>query len=198
MKLKRDPDFEDRPSGAGPPLVIVPAEPLQEQSPAASIEGTDDSTGDLYRRYYPLLAYLASQRFRVPEDDVKPLVHEVFVSYLRDRSRVTDPRAWLVGATCNRCRFYWRTRGRHTATVSEFDEAEITCDPADVAARVDLAAALRRLSPRCREVLRLRFEEDYSSAALAEHFDTTPDYAKKMVYRCAAEIREMLAGHRRR
>ncbi|MGH9419428.1 MAG: sigma factor-like helix-turn-helix DNA-binding protein [Thermoanaerobaculia bacterium] len=52
---------------------------------------------------------------------------------------------------------------------------------------------LRRLPRRCREVLHLRFFEEYSSEEIATHFATTIQYARKMVYRCVCAAHLVLA-----
>ena len=158
--------------------------------------GDDDEISLAYQSYYPLLSFLAAHRFRIPEDEVRPLIHEVFVALLRNRAKVEDVKAWLVGAMCNRCRFYWRSKGREDLAMQVIaDQPSSFVD--DLALRLDVVEALRRMAPRCREVLHLRFVEALSSAEIAAHFATTVDYARKLVYRCALSARSALRGLRR-
>src|SRR5688500_8004190 len=107
-------------------------------APAPALAAAEDPVAEAYRTHYPLLSYLATQRFRLPEQDVQAVIHEVFAAFLRDRAWVIDVRGWLVGAMCNRCRLYWRSRGREGAAFYPI-EPEQTWTPFDVAARVDLA-----------------------------------------------------------
>jgi RNA polymerase sigma factor (sigma-70 family) len=135
----------------------------------------------VYEQHRDLLEYLARRRFRIPMQDAQPLVHDAFVSYLRHRSRVQDERAWLVGAMYNLCRDYWSRRGDGpAAAVAVPPKAVID----DVCARVDAASVLARLSERCREVLRRRFVEGYSTNELASWLATTVANAKVIVHRC--------------
>ena len=176
-----------------PQRPVVPAE--EHVSDHIGSVPEDDVTA-AYRTHYPLLAYLARRRFDIPPEEVEAMVHEVFVAFLRNRTKVVDVRAWLVGAISNRCRLYWRSKGREDAAMRRFeDSACIT--PENIAAQVDLAAALRQLNPRCREVLWFRFVESLSSADIAARYGTTAGYARKLVYRCATTARQLLGGGRR-
>jgi RNA polymerase sigma factor (sigma-70 family) len=152
-----------------------------------------------YRAHYGVLEYVVVQRFRIPDADVRPLIHDVFVSYIRNRPRIRDPRAWLLGAAFNSSKQYWRGRGREENLSWPQTVGGIAAVADDVATRVDVSTVLRRLPRRCREVLRLRFYEEYSSEELARHFATTVGYARKMVHRCVLNARAMferMAGDR--
>jgi RNA polymerase sigma factor (sigma-70 family) len=143
-----------------------------------------------YHEHYRVLEYVAVQKFRVPDEDVRGLIHEVFVAFIKAGQKVYDERAWLVGAMCNHCRLYWRAHGRDAGALPLDEEG--ACDADDVAKRVDVSTMLRRLPRRCREVLHLRFFEEYSSEEIANHFATTIQYARKMVYRCVCAARLVL------
>lgn len=150
----------------------------------------DDEVSAAYRGLYPLLAYLAGRRFQIPADEVQPIVHEVFVAFLRNKDSVHDVRRWLVGATSNRCRLYWRSRGREIAALRDVENLD--AHPDAVLIRIDLQDALRRMSPRCREIVRLRFVDHYTSADIAAFYKTTVGYARKLVAKCAAAARALL------
>jgi RNA polymerase sigma factor (sigma-70 family) len=151
----------------------------------------DDEVSAAYRAHYPLLAYLACRRFQVPADDVRPIVHEVFVTFLRKKETVLDVRGWLVGAISNRCRLYWRSRGRELAALRDVDVTDAV-RPDAVLIRIDVSTALRRMTPRCREILRLRYVDFRSSADIARYYHTTVGYARKLVAKCAATARTLL------
>lgn len=51
------------------------------------------------RKHYEVLEYVITQRFHIPQDDAGGLIHEVFLAFIRNRSRISDERTWLVGAT---------------------------------------------------------------------------------------------------
>lgn len=160
-----------------------------DTSPAAP----GDEIAATYRAYYTLLEYVAVQKFGVPDVDAADIIHEVVLAYIRGRARIHDERAWLVGAMCNACRGYRRARVHdedRRAGQTEV-EGELICAPDDVAQRVDVSSLLRRIPRRCRELLRLRFCEEYSSEELATHYATTINYARKMVYRCVSAARRV-------
>ncbi len=153
-----------------------------------------------YDAHYGVLEYVVVQRFGIPDADVRPLIHDVFVSYIRNRPRIRDARAWLLGATFNSARLYWRGRGRQEDFSWPLTADGIAAVADDVATRLDVSTVLRRLPRRCRDVLRLRFYEEYSSEELARHFAATVGYARKMVHRCilnARAIFDRIAGVRR-
>jgi RNA polymerase sigma factor (sigma-70 family) len=151
----------------------------------------DAQVAAAYHEHYRVLEYIAVQKFSVPDEDVRGVIHEVFVAFIKARKKVYDERAWLVGAMCNHCRLYWRAHGRDAGALPLDEEGE--CDAEDVVKRIDVSAVLRRLAPRCREVLHLRFFEEYSSEEIATHYATTIQYARKMVYRCVCAARIVLA-----
>ncbi len=155
-----------------------------------SLLDVDTQVTAAYHEHYRVLEYVAVQKFRIPDEDVRGLIHEVFVAFIKARNKVYDERAWLVGAMCNHCRLYWRAHGRDAGALP-LDE-ERACDAEDVARRVDVSTVLRRLPQRCREILHLRFFEEYSSEEIANHFATTVQYARKMVYRCVCAARLVL------
>ncbi|HEY2091281.1 MAG TPA: sigma-70 family RNA polymerase sigma factor [Thermoanaerobaculia bacterium] len=165
---------------------------MPDPTQPSPLPAAGEATHDAYEAHYELLEYIAVQKFHVPDADVRPLIHDIFVAYMRNRARIQKPRAWLVGAAFNSCRLYWRERGREDEMCHGSSE---TCDVAaaadDVAARVDLGTVLRRLPRQCREVLHLRFFEEYSSEEIARHFATTVGYARKMVHRCVLSAREL-------
>lgn len=188
-------------------LGILPSVPAlaRKRAPMTHSAGSpqpdpEGAIADAYRAHYGLLEFVAIQKFRVPEADAADVIHEVVVAFIRSRPRIFDERAWLVGAACNASRLYWREQGRDHAIVETDNDVEAACAPEDVVQRVDVKTMLRRLPRRCREVLRLRFFEEYSSQEMATHFETTIDYARKMVYRCVGAARSLLvhAGRGRR
>src|SRR5882724_2753451 len=67
-----------------------------------------DRVADAYQEYYPLLRFIARQRFKIPAADIRPLIHDVFVSFMRHEKTVNDDRRWLAAAVSNACRNYWR------------------------------------------------------------------------------------------
>ncbi|MGH9419944.1 MAG: hypothetical protein ACRD3J_08225, partial [Thermoanaerobaculia bacterium] len=101
----------------------------------------DAQVAAAYKEHYRVLEYIAVQKFRVPGEDVRGLIHEVFVAFIRGRKKVYDERAWLVGAMCNHCRLYWRARGRDAGALPLEEKGAF--DAEDVTKRVDVSTVLR-------------------------------------------------------
>jgi RNA polymerase sigma factor (sigma-70 family) len=160
------------------------SQPLEPEAPG-------DAIAAAYRVHCGVLEYIAARKFHVPDDDVRGLIHDVFLAFIRNRARIEDERSWLVGAMCIECRLYWRARGRDEVLCDLDENAEPAALARDLSARVDASNVLRHLPRRCRELLRLRFFEEFSSAEIARHYATTVDYARKLVYRCMLNARSI-------
>ncbi len=179
------------------PAAILAAFPPTVMADIADSSERADRLAGIYEDHYPLLRALASRRFRIPEEDVRNLVHEVFVSFIRHEPRIRDVRAWLIGAVWQASRRYLDQAGRHEpADFSEF--ADPTPLPDILNARADVALALRDLGDRCREVIRLRFIEGLDFDELAVRFSITPASAKLRLARCMKRARIALRAIRGR
>jgi hypothetical protein len=63
---------------------------------------------DRYRRYKPLLRYIAVRKFRVPEADAEPLIREALIAVHERGGAVDNFEKSLVAAIRNVARQYWR------------------------------------------------------------------------------------------
>jgi RNA polymerase sigma factor (sigma-70 family) len=153
-----------------------------------------DRIAAAYDAHYDVLRFIASQKFNVPAADVRPLLHDVFVSYIRHSAGVSDDRSWLVTTTRNACRNYWRDR-KPTEPIPEtlLDPHQLADD---VGARVDVARLLRRLPQRCRMVLWLRYVDGVGPEEIAHRCaaSDSPGYGRQLVHRCLRAARQALAS----
>lgn len=149
----------------------------------------DDQQFELvYERYFDLLVQIAVFKFQVPDSEAETLVHDVLISYLRKRSDVIELRSWLVGAICHASRHYWRLNGRIMDADPAYELDRV--DPASL--RIldslpdQLAAreALECLSPRCQEVLRMRYFDGCTVPEIAQTLGVTTKGAQKLITRC--------------
>lgn len=152
-----------------------------------------DRIAAIYDAEGELLQGLA-MRYGVPADDAEVIVHEVFLSFIRNESRVQNARTWLIGAVCKASKKYWEVRGRRVADVLPEDLAGTTPDHVS---RVDTQAAMAQLGERCRDAIHLRYLEGYTPEELATHFATTTGYAKLILARCLRKLRELLGATRK-
>jgi len=105
-----------------------------------------------YEALLPLLLRHAVGRFDVPFEDAEDIAHEAVLSYLGKINDIRDPRQYLIAATSNGCRTYWR---KQTREAGEPLPEERGATPPYIAI-ITVHRVLAALPPREREVLVLR------------------------------------------
>ena len=148
-----------------------------------------------YELHRDVLEFVAARKFRVPASDVLPLIHDVFVAYMRHAAVIDDDKRWLVAATKNACLNYWRnTKGTEPVLDETLLDTRRLAD--HVTACVDVSRVLRRVPKNCRDVLWLRFVEDVSPAEIARRCAASDSagYGRQLVHRCLRAARVALAS----
>jgi RNA polymerase sigma factor (sigma-70 family) len=154
----------------------------------------------LYAEQSDFLFSVAVRKFRVPESEADALVHEVFLSYLKHADEVREVRSWLLGAICHASRYYWRSHGRTVLVEEQFDRIDpkslniLEGLPDQLAAREALAC----LTPRCQNVLRLRYFDGCSIAEIATSLGLTAKYTQKLVTKCLRRAERMYKAKEKR
>ena len=137
--------------------------------------------------------------FRIPEQDAEDLLQQSFLVLLHKRHEVRDAERWYLGVLRNHCRRYWQ--GRRNALYTSVDDAVLERlaepvapdqDHSDV--RRDLDAALGRVPPRCRQLLRLRYEQGFRPVEAAQHLGYRASSAYKILQRCIASLTTCLTS----
>jgi RNA polymerase sigma factor (sigma-70 family) len=149
-----------------------------------------------YDAHYEALQYIAARKFRVPSADVRPLIHDVFVAYMRKVTAIGDDRGWLITATKNACLNYWRDQ-KPGSPLPEESLLDTRALRDHVAVRHDLVTILRRVPRHCREVLWRRFVDDAKPGDIAADLSRKPSSGRQIVFRCMEAAREALAAIRR-
>ena len=155
-----------------------------------------ERTAAAYHAHYDVLRFIAAQKFRVPPADIQPLIHDVFVAYMRYVARIRDDRGWLIIATKHACLNYWRD-AKPGSPLPEEGLPDTSALRDDVAIRLDLARILRRVPKRCREVLWRRYVDGAKPGDIAAAFSKKPSSGRQLVHRCLRAAREALASIRR-
>jgi RNA polymerase sigma-70 factor, ECF subfamily len=109
---------------------------------------------------------------------------------LREPDRL---RPWLVTITANEARQAVRRQRRHG--VVEIEVADVGSqqhDPSLRAARIDLAAALRRLSPEDRSLLALRHVSGFDATEIGRAMGLSASGVRSRLARAAARLRSEL------
>ncbi|HEV2721209.1 MAG TPA: sigma-70 family RNA polymerase sigma factor [Thermoanaerobaculia bacterium] len=156
---------------------------------------TRERVAAAYDAHYDVLRYIAARRFRVPPTDIRPLIHDVFVAFIRHSAAIGDERSWLVAAVSNACRNYWRDK-KPTEALPEITDTAQMAD--DVGARVDVFRLLSRVPTRCRAVLWLRYVDGLSAEEIAGRCASSQSggYGRQLIHRCLRAVREALAAIR--
>jgi len=154
-----------------------------------------DRAAAAYDAHYEAMRFIAAQKFGVPLADVRPLIHDVFLAYLRHAAVIGDDRGWLVTATKNACMNYWRDKKQSEPL------PDVLVDPGtlagDVDTRLDLARVFRRLPKHCRGVLWRRYVDGADPSEIALELSKKRTYGRQIIHRCLRAAREALASIRR-
>jgi RNA polymerase sigma-70 factor (ECF subfamily) len=156
---------------------------------AAARRGDRGAFSRLYERYGPVVhgALVA----RVPPDEARDLVQDVFVIALRrlDSLRADESvGGWLLAIARARAADYWRA----TKPRGELPEASASDPPRVEAAQV--FAALRDLPDAYREVLAMRLVEGLSGPEIAARTGLQPGSVRVNLHRGLKLLREKLGG----
>jgi RNA polymerase sigma factor (sigma-70 family) len=172
-----------------------------DRGPAACMQGlpvsAGTSAGQVYLEHAVVMRRVAMRKFRVPAEDAEALVHDVFINYIAStRSVRTDLRAYLVGAICNACRNYWRSRnsegrvfdGEGLAVAEVLSEKDLF---EGVARNLMVASTLARLGKRCREALKLYYLDGEDTATVAAALDTSSSNVNYLMHVCRKKARDI-------
>jgi len=164
-------------------------------SPAAQIEADlEGLLGNVRARSLRVLGH-----FRIPEQDADDLLQQSLLVLLYKQHQVRDPERWFLGVLRNHCRRYWQ--GRRDALYTAVDGAvlERLAAPVDPDQnrsdlRRDLNIALGGVPARCRQLLRLRYEQGYRPVEAARRLGYRASSAYKVLQRCVASLTTRLTS----
>ena len=126
---------------------------------------TTDSLYDAIRRY--------ATRLLSDVEAGKDIAQEVFLRYEQQRETITNPQAWAYKTARNLVIDQYRKSVSHATRLKDDLPAEATkFNPVILAERKEIQTMIQQkindLSPRHREVLRLKFQEGLKYAEIAE------------------------------
>lgn len=128
-------------------------------------------------------------------DDAKDVCQEVLIRLLEDGRTFPDPgqeRAWVVRVTINACKNWKKSAWfRRRAPLEEGLHLSVeNPEPEDGS----LLAEVNRLPGKYREVLYLRYYEDYQVGEIAEILGQSPALVSTHLARAKAKLRKRLEG----
>ncbi len=159
-------------------------------------------TGDLSAlegvyRAYESLVYTMARRICRTAEDAEDVLQETFVEVCRSISRFRGEgpgslTAWIKRIAASKA--LMRVRYEKYRTTDELREEAhgVRAAVADTGLRLDLEAALQRLSDTSRAVVWLHDVEGYTHEEIAELMDKTVSFSKSQLSRAHARLRRML------
>lgn len=139
-------------------------------------------------------AFALLNRAGVPPEAAEDLLQDCLVRLLEVKYELRDPLAWLLSAVRFAALMYWREqRMRLAEQLRPSIEALLpAATPADVALRIDLLRALRKLSRDQRELLELRFVHGLEPRDIARLRGCSTANIRKHTARCFLLLRKSL------
>lgn len=107
------------------------------------------------------------------------------------RIREGHPEAYLRRSMYLQTASWWRRRSRGREVVTDEVPERPTADPPPIELRLALVAALRRLGPRQRGVLVLRYLEDLPDEQIAEILGCRQSTVRSQVARALERLRQL-------
>jgi DNA-directed RNA polymerase specialized sigma24 family protein len=122
------------------------------------------------------------RKFKVPEQDAEILVQEILTACILSPPALRDSRAWVIGATCNASRGYWRRAGkREPLDPADHEVADERYSVESIDARIAAGQCLSRVDGKFREALLMRYVDGCSLEEIARNLETTTEYARKLI-----------------
>lgn len=133
--------------------------------------------------------------FRIPPEDARDLVQNVYLKYLEHSHEVRHPTAWMVTTLRRECLHHLRSERRKL--YEAVDEALLdlagcpeACPQERDSLLSALAAKIRELGEKCRELLRLRYGLGFDRFETAEGLGVRPSSVGTLERRCLAQLSE--------
>jgi RNA polymerase sigma-70 factor (sigma-E family) len=133
-------------------------------------------------------AYLLTGDWELAEDLLQTALAKSYVAWGRIRHK--DPEGYVRRVLVNTHASWWHRKWRGEAPTEQLPEAAQPEPWAAVDDRVAVAAALRRLPPRQRAVIVLRFHEDLTEQAVAHTLGISIGTVKSQTAKALAKLRD--------
>ena len=134
-----------------------------------------------------------ARRFGLNDCDTTDVMQEALLAFCLYRTRIEDPRKWLMTVLRNECLRLLRGRASQAVRLEDLPESRIRqlspCSISSLHERLRLGKLVSDLSSRNRRVLWMRFVADMSWIEIAENLSCSPGGAKKAVFRAVAAAR---------
>ena len=155
-----------------------------------------ETMNELLGRYRPWIVQRC--RFRLSnEDDAQDVAQQVAMRVFRSIHQLKESagfKAWLSRIIDNCCKTYGAQRGRYITSIGEQLEIEGAEDSDElkyIEAREIVVQVLAQLPDTARQVLLLRFYDEYSLEQIAQHLALKLSATKARLYRALRQFRDL-------
>ncbi|HSS48397.1 MAG TPA: sigma-70 family RNA polymerase sigma factor [Thermoanaerobaculia bacterium] len=155
---------------------------------------TEESLDDLVRRIRHRLKTVL-RHYDIPFQDAEDLLQDSLLEALRKWDTIYNRECWLIGTLRFKCSNYWK-RIRYRAQQSmDLPELEGVCQPLPPPQEkrdeaLDLRRKLRRLDPRHRKALWLRFAMGFTPQEVGELLGYSHTSVRKLTQRAMTRLRK--------
>jgi RNA polymerase sigma-70 factor (sigma-E family) len=124
------------------------------------------------------------------EDLLQDVLERMYVKW----RRIDDPHAYARTALARKVTDRWRARARRPREVGlqDWHDSAVADGTGQRAERSRVVEALRRLPPRQRAVIVLRYFEDWSEEQIADQLDVSRGTVKSQASKGLANLRELM------
>jgi len=160
----------------------------EEQLVERACSGDGEAFNEFYRMFAPLVHGIVLAR--VPYDDVKDIVQEVFLAAYKNLDGLRDKNAvgaWLAKIARNHAAEYYR-KARPTEELSE----DLSGKHNPKAEAVEIMRTIRSMPETYRETLVLRLIEGLTGNEIAERTGLTPESVRVNLHRGMDQLRQKL------
>lgn len=150
--------------------------------------GDEEAFGEIYRTFAPLVHGIVLTR--VPFDEVKDVVQEVFLAAFKNLHTLRDKNAvgaWLAKIARNHAAEYYR-QAKPTEELSD----DISGRNNSNAEAIEILESIRSLPEAYRETLVLRLIEGMTGNEIAERTGLTPESVRVNLHRGMDQLRQKL------
>jgi RNA polymerase sigma-70 factor (ECF subfamily) len=147
-------------------------------------------------------AYIAG--IGVPRSDVDDVAQDVYVELYRFYDRIpadVPVKHWLKGIARNLCLNYFRRSSRRSRLQREaLVELMLRAEPdgppgmAEEPVRRALDGCFEKLPPQSRQMLKLKYEQELSSGAIAQKLSSTSEAIRIALFRIRNSLKECIRG----
>lgn len=187
---------------------LQPINPAEEQLITQAVKGDNEAYGKLYELYYPtIMGYVNSfvHNFQIAEDITEQTFLNAFKKRMSYEHRGYKYSSWLLPIAHNLTMNYLNRHEKRYSkgtVVEEILEYLSTREPHDqLYKRVEdwetlqaLYSAIAQLPERQREVVRLKYAEDYTNEQIAAALRTKVGSVKSLYFRALENLHSLLTG----